>query len=141
MTQEGLKALGASLQQVQDTLTAGLNQIGIVHFVRLLFLPGTTNLAIITTYDGSFNDYILAFVQNNLVAETFDLFLKFVDDTNTPANIPKGTQCIPVQQNANAFVQFLNYYDYTNVQRRGTFAWYTAYPTLTVQQILKNAAK
>jgi hypothetical protein len=138
MTEEGLKVLGANLQKVQDTLQTGLDEIGLVHFVRLLFLPGTTTLAIITSYDGSFDDYILAFVQNDLVAETFDLFLKYVDDTNTPPDVPKGTQCIPVQQNANAFVQFLHYYDYTNVERRGTFAWYSAYPTVTVKMIFEK---
>jgi hypothetical protein len=138
MTEEGLKVLGANLQKVQDTLQTGLDQIGLVHFVRLLFLPGTTTLSIITSYDGSFDDYILAFVQNDLVAETFDLFLKYVDDTNTPPDVPKGTQCIPVQQNANAFVQFLHYYDYTNVERRGTFAWYSAYPTVTVKMIFEK---
>jgi hypothetical protein len=139
MTPAGVEALGANLQKVQDTLKTGLDELAIVHFVRLLFLPGTTTVAIITSYDGDFDDYILAFVQNDIVANTFDMILKFVDDTNTPPDVPKGTQCIPVQQNADAFVQYLTHYDYTNVQRRGTFAWYTAYPTLSVKQILKNA--
>lgn len=131
--------LRANLQKLQDQLAAGLNQLAIVHFVRLLFIPNTNILAIITTYDGSFNDYIQAFVQNQTVATTFDTFLKFVDDVNTPPSLPSGPSLVPVQQHADAFVEFLNYYDYTNTDRRESYAWYSAYPTLTVKQILANA--
>lgn len=132
-------SLRANLQTLQDQLAAGLDQLAIVHFVRLLILPNTNILAIITTYDGSFSDYIQAFVANPTVATVFDTFLKFVDDVNTPPNLPAGTSLVPVQQNADAFVQFLEYYDATNADRRQNFAWYSAYPSLTVKQILANA--
>lgn len=131
--------LRAQLQELQDQLSEGLNQLAIVHFVRLLFIPNTNLLAIITEYDGSFSDYIQAFVANPTVAKTFDTFLIYVDDVNTPPNLPAGTSLVPVQQNADAFVQFLEYYDATNADRRDTYAWYSAYPQLTVKQILKNA--
>jgi hypothetical protein len=134
--------LRVQLQQLQDQLAAGLNQLAIVHFVRLLFLPGTNILAIITVYDGSFSNYIQAFVANPTVATVFDTFLAFVDDVNTPPNIPQGSKLVPVQQNADAFVTFLNYYDASSAERRqeGGIAWYSAYPTLTVKQILKQSS-
>jgi hypothetical protein len=43
---------------------------------------------------------------------------------------------VPVQKNADIFVKYLNFYDYTNVDRRDSFAWYSAYPTMTVKQII-----
>jgi hypothetical protein len=140
MMDAAVYTLKSQLQALQDKLSDGLNQLAIVHFVRLLFIPNTNILAIITTYDGSFSDYIQAFVANETVAETFDTFLVAVDDVNTPPNLPPGKSLVPVQQNADAFVQFLEYYDATNVDRRQMFAWYSAYPTLTVKQILANAA-
>ena len=132
-------SLRADLQKLQNQLSEGLDQLAIVHFVRLVFIPNTNILGIITEYDGSFDDYIQAFVANPTVAATFDTFLKYVDDVNTPPSIPPGHTLVPVQQNADAFVTFLKYYDATNADRTDSFAWYSAYPQLTVKQILKNA--
>lgn len=136
MQENAIYDLRKNLQKLQDQLAHGLDQIGIVHFVRLLILPNTNILAIITTYDGSFDDYIQAFVRNPIVAGTFDTFLKVTDDVNTPPSLPTGPQMVPVQKNADIFVKYLNFYDYTNVERRDSFAWYSAYPTMTVKQIV-----
>ena len=127
--QEKVTTLALQLIPLQNQLTEGLNEIGIVHFVRVLFLPGTNTLAIITTYDGDFEAYILAFVRNELVANTFDTFLSFIDDD-------LAQQCIPVQQNAQLFVTLLGIYDATGSRRAGTFAFYSAYPKVTVKQIV-----
>lgn len=126
---EMVSTLAVQLIPLQAALTEGLNEIGIVHFVRVLFLPGTNTLAIITSYDGSFDAYILAFVRNPIVAEVFDTFLKFIDDD-------MAQKSIPVQQHSQAFLTLLNYYDATSTQRAGTFAWYSAYPQVTVKQIV-----
>lgn len=127
---EKVTTLAVQLGPLQAGLTEGLNQIGIVHFVRVLFLPGTNTLAIITTYDGNFADYILAFVRNPDVATVFNTFLSFIDDDMAQASIP-------VQQNSQTFLQLLTVYDATGALRQGQYAWYSAYPQVTVKQIVK----
>jgi hypothetical protein len=122
--------LAVQLIPLQAALTEGLNQLGIVHFVRVLFLPGTNILAIITSYDGDFDDYILAFVRNQTVAQVFDTFLSFIDDDMAQASIP-------VQQNSQTFLQLLTLYDATGALHQGQYAWYSAYPQVTVKQIVK----
>jgi hypothetical protein len=128
--QEMVSTLAVQLIPLQAALTEGLNQIGIVHFVRVLFLPGTNTLAIITSYDGDFDAYILAFVRNPIVAQVFDTFLTFIDDD-------MAQKSLPVQQNSQTFLTLLNYYDATSTQRAGTFAFYSAYPKVTVKQIVQ----
>lgn len=128
--------LRSQLNALQAMLKTGLDAIGIVHFARLVFLPGTNVLAVITVFDGSFEDYIMAFVRNPGVAQVFDSILKVVDDVNTPPSVPPGSSLVPVSQNADGFVQFLNNYNYTSASRADSFAWYSAYPNLTVKQIL-----
>jgi hypothetical protein len=127
---EMVSTLAVQLIPLQAALTEGLNQIGIVHFVRVLFLPCTNTLAIITTYDGDFDAYILAFVRNPIVAQVFDTFLTFIDDD-------MAQKSLPVQQNSQTFLTLLNYYDATSTQRAGTFAFYSAYPKVTVKQIVQ----
>jgi hypothetical protein len=127
---EMVSTLAVQLIPLQAALTEGLNEIGIVHFVRVLFLPGTSTLAIITTYDGDFDAYILAFVRNEIVAQVFDTFLSFIDDD-------MAQKAIPVQQNSQTFLTLLNFYDATSTQRAATFAFYSAYPKVTVKQIVQ----
>lgn len=131
--------LRSNLQALQANLKASLDAIGIVHFARLVILPNTNVLAVITEFDGDFNDYILAFVRNAGVAGVFDSILKIVDDVDTPPSVPPGTSLVPVQQHSDGFIQYLDYYNCTSAGRADSFAWYSAYPTLTVKQILANA--
>jgi hypothetical protein len=133
--------LKSQLIPLQAALTTGLDEIGIVHFVRVMILPNTNTLGIITTYDGSFNDYIQAFVRNPIVAKVFDTFLTFISDELTPPTLPPAAALIPVQQNANAFIQWLNFFDATSEENEAAklFGWYSAYPKLTVKQIIANA--
>lgn len=128
--------LRSNLQALQANLKASLDSIGIVHFARLVFLPTTNVLAVITEFDGDFNDYILAFVRNAGVAQVFDTILKVVDDVDTPPSVPPGIGLVPVSQNTDGFIKFLDYYNCTSASRADSFAWYSAYPSLTVKQIL-----
>lgn len=132
-------SLRSNLQALQANLTLSLDSIGIVHFARLVFLPNTNILAVITEFDGDFNDYILAFVRNPGVAAVFNQILAVVDDVDTPPSVPSGTSLVPVSQNTDGFIQFLDYYNCTSASRADSFAWYSAYPSLTVKQILANA--
>jgi hypothetical protein len=114
---------------------AGLDAVGTVHFARIfVFQPNNVpgipaNIAaVITTYDGSFAAYIQDFVDNEGVAAFFDSFLAAVDD-------PAAEKLIPVIKNAKAFAAFVQKYDVTNPTTKWG-QWYSAYPTLTVQNIL-----
>jgi hypothetical protein len=114
---------------------AGLDSVGTVHFARIfVFQPNNiagvpSNLAaVITAYDGSFSAYIQDFVNVPSVAAFFDSFLAAVDD-------PAAEGLIPVTKNADDFAAFVQKYDVSNpVNSWGQ--WYSAYPTLSVQNIL-----
>lgn len=114
---------------------AGLDAVGTVHFARIfVFAPGNasgvpSNLAaVITTYDNAFAPYIQDFVNQPGVAEFFNDFLQAVDD-------PTAAGLVPVTKNAVAFAAFVQKYDNTNPAAQWG-QWYSAYPTLTVQNIL-----
>ena len=114
---------------------SGLDDVGTVHFARI-FVFQKDNItgipaniaAVITTYDGSFGAYIQDFVDNEDVAAFFDSFLAAVDDK-------EAEKIIPVAQNSKAFAAFVQKYDVTNPTKPWD-QWYSAYPTLTVQNIL-----
>ncbi len=113
----------------------GLNAVDTVHFARIfVFEPNNpagvpSNIAaVITTYDGAFAPYIQDFVDQPGVADFFNSFLAVVDD-------PAAQDLIPVTKNATAFATFVQKYDVTNPANTWG-QWYSAYPTLTVQNIL-----
>ena len=114
---------------------AGLDQVGTVHFARIfVFEPNNPagiapNIAaVITTYDGSFSAYIQDFVNVAAVADFFNQFLAAVDD-------PAAEGLIPVTKNAAGFAAFVQKYDASNPSTKWG-QWYSAYPTLSVQNIL-----
>lgn len=114
---------------------AGLNAVGTVHFARIfVFEPNNPSgvpsniAAVITTYDGDFSAYIQAFVDEPNVAAFFDSFLAAADD-------PEAAGIIPVTKNAAAFAAFVEKYDATNPSNTWG-QWYSAYPELTVTNIL-----
>jgi hypothetical protein len=45
-----------------NPIWAALTKLNIVHFARFVFLENNTKLAVITTYDGTFEDYINDFI-------------------------------------------------------------------------------
>jgi hypothetical protein len=123
-------------QLISDPLNpAGLDAVGTVHFARIfVFQPNNpagipANIAaVITTYDGSFAAYIQDFVNQAAVAQFFNQFLSVVDD-------PAAAGLVPVTKNAAAFAAFVQKYDVSNPASQWG-QWYSAYPTLSVQNIL-----
>lgn len=99
-------------------LAATLAQIGTVHFARFVFL-GETHLAVITTYDGKFDDYILAFTEK--IGDVFDAILKHV----------KNAPPLPVKQHPAEFLKYVEKYDLKCVP-----PFYSAYPNLPVRKIV-----
>jgi hypothetical protein len=116
-----LKALIDALQKLppdQNPIAVALNRLGTVHFARFVFL-GERQLAVITTYDGSFEDYIDAFV--NAIGGVFDKLLVHIADAPP----------LPVTQHRKEFLAFVGKNDLTAVP-----PFYSAYPTLKVLDIL-----
>jgi hypothetical protein len=131
-----LQQMAADLAQFQTDLGEALQSIGTVHYARTLILDGampnlqvgagskpTDNyvLAIITEYDGSFDDYIGDFVSK--VGDVFNAFLKYVVG---------GQAIIPVQSHQQAFLEYLKANDAS--QAPSATPIYQAY-TATVQDI------
>ena len=146
-TQSALTALFPILPAAVDFLRnelintpldgGGLDAVGTVHFARIfMFEPNNPSgvasniAAVITTYDGSFSAYIQDFVNQPGVADFFNKFLNAVDDDEA-----KGI--IPVTKNAAAFAAFVEKYDATNPATKWG-QWYSAYPTLSVKDILNK---
>ena len=112
-----------------------LDAVGTVHFARIFVMEennpagiSSNTLAVITSYDGDFGIYIQAFVNQPSVAAFFDKVLAVVD-------VPGAEDLIPVRKNAAGFAAFVEKYDVTNPAKVWG-QWYSAYPTLTVQNIL-----
>ncbi len=117
---EGLRQVLSGLQGRPDNpITAALDKIGTVHFARFVFLEDNTRLAVITTYDGDFERYVMDFVDE--IGDVFNTLLKFV------ANPPP----LPVQSDPQAFLQFVLEHDLGAVGEL-----YSAYPRATVLDIL-----
>jgi hypothetical protein len=112
-----------SLPRAQNPIDVALDKLAKVHFARFVFLDDDTRLAIITSYDDSFEDYINDFI--DVIGDIFNALLAHMSDA--PA--------IPVQQNRAAFLAYVRANDLTCF---GSF--YSAYPTLGVKTILANAA-
>lgn len=137
-----LKAMAQDLAQFQTELSNALQSVGTVHYARTLILDGaspnlqvgagskpTDNyvLAIITEYDGSFEDYIGDFADQ--VGDVFNALLKYVVG---------GAAIIPVQSNQQAFLQYLQANDAS--QAMGATPMYQAYDA-DVQDIYAHGIK
>ena len=124
-------------QLIENALDpTALDAVGTVHFARIFVFQENnpagipSNIAaVITSYDDSFAAYIQDFVNQPSVAQFFDLFLSVVDD-------PAAEDIIPVTKNAAAFAAFVQKYDVSNPAGPAWGQWYSAYPALTVQNIL-----
>lgn len=135
---------GANLQGLQETLFKSremrdhaLKEIGTVHDFRFVvfdasspnLLPhpssnGPFFIAVITTYDGSFEAYIQDFVR--FIAPVFDALLP---------NTVDGGDLVPVKDNVEGLIEWVRKYDASQQPPNNQFRFYTAYP-YTVQQIL-----
>ena len=109
-----------SLPPEQNPIMVALNKLGTVHFARFVFLS-ERQFAVITTYDGTFEDYIDAFV--NSIGKVFDSILEHIADA-PPLPVEKP-------ENRPAFLEFVRKNDLTAVP-----PFYSAYPSLKVLDIL-----
>jgi hypothetical protein len=93
-----------------------------VHFARFVFLDDR-HLAVITTYDNDFADYIDSFV--NEIGPVFDELLKRMD----------GAPPLPVSDHRKEFL------DYVQRNDRASASFFSAYPSLNVIDILSMQKK
>ena len=115
-----LKALIGRLQSApaeENRLRQALDDIGRVHFARFVFLPHR-QLAVITTYDGDFDEYLAAFAER--IGFVFDEILGRVE----------GGPPTPVNENRKEFAEYVREHDLTCVE-----PFYSAYPGLPALEI------
>jgi hypothetical protein len=121
---EDAKALKALLAQIQgappdkNPIWVALEKLKTVHFARFVFLANDTQLAVITTYDGSFEDYINEFIDS--IGDVFNALLAHMKDGSP----------IPVQKNRQAFLDYVRKNDLRAIE-----PFYSAYPKATVLDI------
>ena len=111
-----------ALPPEKNPITTALEEIGTVHFARFVFLD-EDRLAVMTTYDGDFERYIMAFV--DYIGPVFDDLLQHMVDA------PE----LPVEQHRQEVLRYVRKNDLTCVP-----PFYSAYPTRTVQDILAASA-
>ena len=115
------KQLEALLQQHALDNAKILKAVGTVHFARFLFLDHNRQLALFTEYDGSLETYVMDFVK--VASPLFNMLLQHV------ASPPP----LPVEAHPQEFLQWVQKHDLLSV-----VPLYSAYPTLTVQDIVSN---
>ncbi|MGH3901968.1 MAG: hypothetical protein ACRDTA_27695 [Pseudonocardiaceae bacterium] len=106
-----------SLPPDKNPVTVALNKLGTVHFARFAFLDND-QVAVITTYDGEFDKYINAFI--NEIGDVFNDLLAHVVDAPP----------LPVQTFRQEFLSYIQ-----AVDRRCVGTFYSAYPERTVLDI------
>jgi hypothetical protein len=107
-----------SAPPAQNPIAVALNKLKNVHFARFVFLASNTQLAVITTYDGSFEHYINEFVDE--IGDVFNALLAHMS----------GAPPLPVQKNRDAFMAYVKANDLRCIE-----PFYSAYPTSTVLDI------
>ena len=105
----------------KNPIWTALNKLNTVHFARFVFLEQNTKLAVITTYDGSFEDYINEFIDE--IGDVFNALLAHMKDAPP----------LPVQQHREPFLEYVRSHDLRAIE-----PFYSAYPRATVLDI--NAA-
>jgi hypothetical protein len=121
---QDFQELEARIRQIQSAppernpIWLALDKLKIVHFARFVFLENNTRLAIITTYDGSFEDYLNEFIDE--IGDVFNALLQHMDEAPP----------LPVQRNRDAFHQYVKAHDLGCIQ-----PFYSAYPRATVLDI------
>jgi len=105
-----------------NVVGAALNDLALVHFARFVFLENNTKLALITSYDGNFSDYVNDFVDK--IAFFFNALLQHME----------GAPPLPVEQNRQQFIQYAQDNNAPIIE-----PFYSAYPKLTVLDIQANA--
>lgn len=119
---KGMLTKFLSMPRNQNPIDVALDKLAKVHFARFVFLDNDSQLAVITSYDDAFDDYINDFV--DVIGDIFNALLSHMADAPP----------LPVQQNRQAFLDYVRKNDLTSFG-----AFYSAYPTLGVKTILANA--
>ena len=113
-------ALVAILPIVKGQVDNAFAQLKTVHFARVVFLDDNTKVAVITEFDGDFDNYVRDFAQ--ALGPVFDtLFAHTVEAPPLPVEDP---------QNLQAFIDLSKKYNITPAY------FYSSYPDLTVINIL-----
>lgn len=107
-----------SLPPEQNPIVVALNKLATVHFARFVFL-GSDQLAVITTYDNDFEDYLNDFL--NVIGDVFNGLLAHVKDAPP----------LPVQSHRQEFIEFVRTHDLRCVE-----PFYSAYPERPVVDII-----
>ena len=110
----GIQALPSD----KNPVWAALELLKTVHFARFVFMENNTRLAVITTYDGKFEDYIADFTR--VIGDIFNGLLAHMEDAPP----------LPVQQYPKEFLKYVFDNDL-----RGMPPFYSAYPKATVTDI------
>ncbi|MEO6195149.1 MAG: hypothetical protein ABIS20_19195 [Thermoanaerobaculia bacterium] len=126
---EDFEQLNQQLRQIQslppdqNPLNQALIATGMVHFARFVFLENNTKMGVITSYDGSLAAYVNAFIDK--VGKIFDLLLAHMADAPP----------LPVEQHRQEFLAYIQAHDVPVIE-----PFFSAYPTLTVLDILSNSS-
>jgi len=97
-----LKALLTGVSARQDKpVERALVGLGNVHHAQFVFLENDTRLGVLTWYDGTFDDYIVSFVEH--IGGIFNAILQYVDGADA---------LIPVETHRAAFLAFIAAHDY-----------------------------
>jgi hypothetical protein len=119
----GLLAHIQSLPPDQNPIWAALDKLANVHFARFAFMENNTRLAVITTYDGTFEDYINEFI--DAIGDVFNALLAHMQDAPP----------LPVQKYRAEFLAYVKANDLRCIE-----PFYSAYPAATVLDIKAGLA-
>lgn len=116
-----MQTLALTLPSLIPTMFDAADAIGTLHFARFVAL-GPTTLAFVSEYDGEFRDYMVDFTK--FLGPVFDTVFAHVIDPPP----------IPVAKNAEALIAW------SKAHNLDPLAFYSAYPSLRVQDIKASAA-
>ena len=116
-----MQTLALTLPSLLPMMFDAADAIGTLHFARFVLL-GETTLAFVSEYDGDFRDYIMDFTK--FLGPVFDTVFAHV--VNPPPT--------PVAKNAEALIEWVK------AHNLDPLAFYSAYPSLRVQDIKASAA-
>jgi hypothetical protein len=106
----------------ENKIRLAMDSLKLVHFARFVFF-GEDKLAVITTFDGSFEDYIDAFARE--IGPVFDKLLSHLKDAPP----------LPVKEHEEEFLA------YARTHNIKASSFYSAYPNLSAAQIVKLQPK
>jgi cytochrome P450 len=113
------QALKLILSQAYQQVVDVLDRVGTVHFARFVFLENDTKLALMTSYDGSFDTYMKNYIE--VAGDLFNLMLAHIKDAPP----------LPVRRHREEFIAYVE-----KIDLMSDSPFYSAYGELTVQDIL-----